>query len=159
VILIDTNVLVYAVNTAAPQHGESRAFVEAARGGDFPAVLVPQVLLEFYAVVTGNRVKHPLAPETALTEVNILRSIFPVLEASSEALERLNEILSRHPDIRGGNVFNAWLVAQMKSLGIPVICTYNTADFTRYDDITAVTPREIFAATGESNGPENRGDA
>lgn len=45
-ILIDTNVLVYAVNTAAPQHEESRAFVEAARGGDFPAVLVPQVLLK-----------------------------------------------------------------------------------------------------------------
>ncbi|NPV29505.1 MAG: type II toxin-antitoxin system VapC family toxin [Firmicutes bacterium] len=147
-ILIDTNVLVYAVNTAAPQHEESRAFVEAARRGDFPAVLVPQVLLEFYAVVTGNRVEHPLAPETALEEVNILRSVFPALEAPSDALERLHEILSRHPGIRGGNVFDAWLAAQMKSLGIHVICTYNTADFTRYDDITAAAPGEILADTG-----------
>jgi len=159
VILIDTNVLVYAVNTATPQHEESRAFVDTARNGDFPAVLVPQVLLEFYAVVTGNRVEHPLAPETALEEVKILRSVFPVLEASSDALERLNEILSRHPSIRGGNVFDAWLVAQMKSLGIPVICTYNTADFTRYDDITAAAPGEIFADIGKSNGPETGGDA
>ncbi len=52
-ILIDTNVLVYTVNTAAPCHKESRLFVEAAQQKRIRGVLVPQVLLEAKTVLCG----------------------------------------------------------------------------------------------------------
>ncbi len=50
-ILLDTNVLVYALNTDAPHYADSRRIVEAALRGRVPGVLVPQVLVEAYAVL------------------------------------------------------------------------------------------------------------
>ncbi|MEW6173879.1 MAG: type II toxin-antitoxin system VapC family toxin [Bacillota bacterium] len=143
-ILIDTNVLVYAVDALAPQHEQSRGFVETARRGKAQAVLVPQVLLEFYAVATGNRSLHPLAPQDALEQVSVLRLSLPVLDPPVESLDRLKEILAARPDICGGDVFDAWLVAQMRALGISVICTYNVKDFAWHDGITARTPEELL---------------
>ena len=60
-ILLDANVLVYAVNADAPQHNATRAILDAALAGTIPGALVPQVLLEFFAVVTNaRRVQAPL---------------------------------------------------------------------------------------------------
>ncbi|MGO0123433.1 type II toxin-antitoxin system VapC family toxin [Desulfothermobacter acidiphilus] len=143
-ILIDTYVLVYAIDALAPRHEPSRRFVEAARRGAVRAVLVPQVLLEFYAVVTGNRALNPLAPEEALEQLRIFRLSFPVLDAPQESLERLVEVLAARPGIRGGDIFNAWLVAQMRALGISVICTYNVKDFVGFTGIAAHTPEELL---------------
>ncbi len=62
-ILLDTNVLVYAINEDSPQHPKAPAAVTVALEGAIPGVLVPQVLLEAFAVLTDRRsVKQPLAP-------------------------------------------------------------------------------------------------
>lgn len=143
-ILADTNVLVYSVNSASPFHEESRAFLEAGWRGVFRVVLVSQVLLEFYAVVTSGRVERPLAPQAALEQINIFRSMFPVLETHPGAMEVLVEILSRRPSVRGGNIFDAWLVAQMKTLNITVVCTYNVADFSGYEGVVAHRPGDFL---------------
>ena len=107
-------------------------------------VLLPQVLLEFYAVVTSKRVERPLMPQAALEQVNIFRSMFPVLETHPGAMDVLFEIISRHPGVRGGNVFDAWLVAQMKTLNITVVCTYNVADFSGYGGVVAHRPGDFL---------------
>ncbi len=65
-ILPDANVLVYALNEDAVEHRDSRAVVDAALEGVLPRVLVPQVLVEAYAVLTdARRVRKPLEPEVA----------------------------------------------------------------------------------------------
>lgn len=72
-ILLDANVLVYAVNADAPQHSASRTVVRAAFDGQLPGVLVPQVLVEFLAVVANQRrVRYPLDPATAWEQMGIL---------------------------------------------------------------------------------------
>ncbi|CAM3365178.1 PIN domain-containing protein [Hydrogenibacillus schlegelii] len=144
-ILIDTNVLVYAIDELAPQHAPSRKLIENARQGHIKAVLVPQVLLEFYAVVTGKRVLTPLAPGTALEQIKAFRLSLPVLEVQEDALEWFAKMISERPNMRGGEVFDAWLVAQMKSLGISVICTYNTKDFVGFTGIVAHPPEELLS--------------
>jgi predicted nucleic acid-binding protein len=149
-ILVDTNVLVYAVNSDAPKHTSCRALVEAVRAGEVQCALVPQVLLEFHAIVTdGRRVTRPLAPETAQEVVRALRGFFPVLDACREALEYLPVVVVEK-GISGGDIFDAWLVAQMRVLGIDRICTYNAKDFMGYTGIRAVRPEE---ALGVHNPP------
>jgi len=46
---LDANILVYAVETSAPQHAVSRALIEAARDPTTALYLTSQVLCEFYS--------------------------------------------------------------------------------------------------------------
>ncbi len=142
-ILVDTNVLVYAVNSDAPQHAACRSLVEAVRAGALQCALVPQILLEFHAIVTDTRrVAKPLEAAQAREAIESLRSLFTVLDAGRDALGLLPEVMAEKPSV-GGEVFQPWLVAQMRVLGIDRICTYNAKDFAGYKGIRAVTPEEL----------------
>lgn len=67
--LVDKNVLVYAVYPAAPQHPASRALIDQATAEN-PQYLAPQVLAEFYAVVTDSRrVSQARQPDEALDAI------------------------------------------------------------------------------------------
>ena len=61
--LIDTNVLVYAVDTSPANTSKKRAAVKLIESTDFG--LSPQVLQEFYVTVT-RKLRVPLSPETAM---------------------------------------------------------------------------------------------
>ena len=149
-ILLDTNALVYAINIDAPQHHMSQALIQAALDGEVAAVLVPQVLVEFLAVVTNpRRVQQPLAPARAWEVVTTLRMSLPVLDLQPAALGILGELL-RTRFIAGRNTFDLFLAAQMRSHGVSTICTYNQADFAQLPGIQALTPEEILG------GLENR---
>ena len=141
-ILLDTNVLVYALDEESPHHHPSRAIVEGALKRQLPGVLLPQILLEFYAVITHpRRVRRPLDSKQAWHEVEQLRLGLPVLEAGVKALERLIG-----EDVRGADIFDAYLAAQMRTLGIGVICTYNIKDFERFTNLLAKRPEELLPA-------------
>lgn len=143
-ILVDTNVLVYAVNSDAPQYAVCRALVEAVQAGSLRCALVPQILLEFHAIVTDRRrVARPLDPEKAQEVVRALRSIFPVFDACREALDHLPKVIGERATA-GGDVFDAWLVAQMRALGMERVCTYNGKDFADYEGVVPVTPEELM---------------
>jgi predicted nucleic acid-binding protein len=51
--LIDTNVLVYAADTSSSFHKPSRQLRVRGFRGEIPFVVTPQVLMEFFAVITS----------------------------------------------------------------------------------------------------------
>lgn len=149
-ILLDTNVLVYALNADAPQHADSRAIVEAGFARKLPVALLPQVLVEAYAVLTdARRVERPLAPREAWSEIQALQAGLPVFDLPVKVLDSLSELISEGEPI-GQEIFDVLLVAQMRAHGIATICTYNTEDFERFAGIRAETPEEILAHFGIS---------
>ncbi len=150
--LLDTNVLIYALNADAPQHPVSRAVVEAAMSGTLAAAVVPQVLLEFYAVVTNpRRVERPLSPEQAWGQVEVFRSSLPVLDAGPKSLETLAELVRlRCPT--GGDVFDLFLVAQMWASGLSTICTYDVTAFSGIPGLIVETPEELARSLGLDAG-------
>ena len=86
-ILIDTNVLVYAINTSSSQHEASRRLLEMIQAGLIRGGLVPQVLLEFFAVITDpRRVENPLDPHVALQQIESLKTRLPVYDDALRAL-------------------------------------------------------------------------
>ena len=144
-ILLDTNVLVYAVNADAPQHASSQALVQAAFDRRVHAALVPQILLEFLAIVTNpRRVTRPLDPGQAWEQVEILRVNLPVLGLEPEAVTILGELVIAHRPA-GRGIFDLFLAAQMRTHVIRTICTYNTSDFDRLRDVEALTPDDALA--------------
>lgn len=143
-ILLDANVLVYALNASAPQHEASRDAVTATLEGRLPGVVVPQVLVETYAILTDpRRVERPLEPEVAWGEVEVFRVGCPVLGWRDEAMDTLGRLV-RDASVRAQDVFDAMLVAQMEAHDVRTVCTYDTAGFRPFRWVRAVRPEDAL---------------
>ncbi len=66
--LPDVNVLLYAINTAAPQHAPAAAWLERALSGTQPVALAWIALLGFLRIST--RLEKPLSPREALEVID-----------------------------------------------------------------------------------------
>lgn len=147
-ILLDANVLVASLDLRASGHRASRAVVSASRDRRLPGVLVPQVLLEAFAVLTDRRrVASPLAPGLAWAEIDGLARTISVLYPHHQALVEFARIVEQHGP-KAQSVFDAFLVAQMWAAGISAICTHNVADFGGFKGISAETPDATLGRFG-----------
>ncbi len=82
---LDTNILVYAANDAAPEHRKARSLVErvAAESGQW--LLSSQVLWEFYRALRNPVIQQPPArPREALARVRQIRSDLGARECAYE---------------------------------------------------------------------------
>lgn len=141
--LLDTNVLVYALNADAPQHAASRLVVDAALDRRVSVALVPQVLLEMFAIVTDSRrFPNPLTVPLAWEQVEALMAGLPVVEVGRDALRNLGHRLAER-QVAGAAVFDAFLGAQMRAHGIATVCTYDTGGFAGLPGIEALTPEAL----------------
>ena len=139
--IVDTNVLVYALDADAAQHAAARALLEAARDDASITLFVnPQILCEFYSIVTNpRRVRNPRSPAEAIAAICGLLAFLYVLPVPAQAVDGLLDLLRRHP-VTGGDVFDLQLVAAMQANGVSTIYTFNTDDFTVFPELSIVTP-------------------
>lgn len=67
--LLDSNILVFADNEDSPNHQKAKELREKARNGEINAYISPQIILEFFAIITNpKRVEKPLSFEDAYKE-------------------------------------------------------------------------------------------
>lgn len=138
--VVDANVMVYAMDADAPQHAASRALLDAAVGSSTTLYVTPQILCEFYSVVTNaRRVRHPRSPQDALLAISGLVAFLQVLPVPARTVEVMVELLRRHP-VSGGDVFDLQLVATMQANGIERIYTFNADDFAVFSELAVVIP-------------------
>ena len=70
-VLLDTNVLVYAANRDCEFYELSNQIMGKAISGQIAVSVSLQILIEFYSVVTSpKRVEKPLSQEDAVNEIN-----------------------------------------------------------------------------------------
>jgi len=100
--LVDTNVLVYAADMSSSFHERSRQLRDRGFRREIPLVVTPQVLMEFFAMITSpRRVTTPRSPEEARAEVekylhaDRLQNIYP----DQATLEHTIELLQHHPQV------------------------------------------------------------
>jgi uncharacterized protein len=78
--IVDTNVLVYALDADAPQYAAARSLIEAAREGTATLFVTSQILCEFYSVVTNpRRVAKPRSAAEATAALSDLLAFLHVL--------------------------------------------------------------------------------
>lgn len=66
-ILVDANLLIYAINRDLPQHKPTRGWWESTLSGEETVGLPWIVILAFLRITTHSRIlAHPLSPEAAL---------------------------------------------------------------------------------------------
>lgn len=138
--IIDTNVLVYALDVDAPRHTASRTLLEAARDGSTTLYVTSQILCEFYSIVTNaRRVSKPRTSADAVSAISGLLAFLQVLPIPAQTVEGWLSLLRRRP-VTGGDVFDLQIVAAMRANDVQRIYTFNTDDFEVFSEISVVTP-------------------
>jgi predicted nucleic acid-binding protein len=135
--LVDTNVLVEAAFTSAPHHAAALAIVARAKEPVAAMCLLPQVVAEFYAIVTdARRVKPAKTPAEALAAIDAYLSLpgMTLLPVPADIVSRLGDLLRRRP-VKGPDVYDVQLVAGMLGNGVRRIYTFNRDDFTPFPEL------------------------
>src|SRR5688572_9826239 len=112
---LDTNVLVYALYADAEHHQAARQLLDQAQSGDVRFYLTPQILTEFYAVVTNpRRVTQPQSPADALDAIDTILSLpgINLLLFPTDIVTQWTRLLRQHP-VTGADVFDVLLAATL----------------------------------------------
>jgi toxin-antitoxin system PIN domain toxin len=140
--VVDANILVYAINPDTPQHAASHALLEAARDPSVTLYVTPQILCEFYSVITSRkRVAVPTSPADAVVIISDLLAQpgLHVLPVPEQTVARLMVLLQRRP-VTGSDVFDLQIVATMQANNIQRIYTFNTDDFQKFPELSVIAP-------------------
>ena len=141
-VLLDTNLLIYACNTASPFHKKAKEIKDQAVDGKIKTAIALQSLSEYLAVTTSSRrVEKPLSVVKAVDDVRHF------LEASQIRKLPITEITAKHLStlvnkyrIKAQTIFDAQIVAVMLENEISEIWTANVGDFSIFKDISVVNP-------------------
>lgn len=142
--LVDTNVLLRLVQKNHPMRPDARRALVTLRKQGEELCIIPQNIIEFWAVATRPLDKNGLGltVEEASREIRELKRIFK-LRTDSPLIFAEWETLVAQYQVLGKQVHDTRLVAAMKAHGLSHLLTFNTDDFKRFTDITLVSPRTI----------------
>jgi predicted nucleic acid-binding protein len=138
-VVLDTNILVYATNSAAPQHVAARRMHDQALAGEIHACLTAQILFEYFAAVTyAGQVTRLVSSADALADLDALRSAFPLLPVPADIDERVVQLL-RQTGFSGRHVFDVHIAATMLANGVRRIATYDSR-FGKIPGVVTIVP-------------------
>lgn len=140
--VVDTNVLVHAVNLAAPEHARCFALLESLRPGREPWGTTWGVLYEFLRVVTHPRIlPTPVTSDRAFAIVEALRAspAFQILVESERHAEVARRTLDEVPLLAGNVLHDFHTAVVMREHGVRRIYTRDT-DFHRFPFLEVIDP-------------------
>lgn len=137
--LLDTNVLVYAYDLHASEHAACARLVRAQEEGDAHLFLAPQILLEFFAILTHpHRCRQPRSQTEALGEMEKLSRVFPMLSSPDDVHLRAGRLVC-DGKLGSRQIFDAALAVTALHNGVTHLYTYDDG-FSRMPGITALRP-------------------
>ena len=147
-VLIDTNILTRAAQPSHPMHNEALDAVDVLRGRGEELCVVPQNLIEFWAVATrplsANGLEMKIAEAQA--ELGRIKDLFRLLPETPALFSEWESLVVQY-GVSGKNTHDARLVAAMNIHGLTQLLTFNVGDFNRYSPaITSVSPAQVNKA-------------
>ena len=139
-MLVDANLLLFAVHEGSPFHAAARAWLTEQLNGARRVGLPWQSLAAFLRIATHPRAfERPLQPAEAWARVTDWLDAAPtwIPTAGERHAEILGELVVRH-DIRGNLVPDAQLAALALEHGLTVAST--DTDFARFTDVRWENP-------------------
>jgi toxin-antitoxin system PIN domain toxin len=139
-MLVDANVLLYAVDERSRAHAAARGWLEAALNGSRRVALPWQSLLAFVRIVTHPRaLPAPLAPADAWSFVaEWLDAPAAWVPQPGRGYRDILGRLVRDLDLRGNLVSDAALAALALEHGLAIVSA--DSDFARFPGLTWLNP-------------------
>ncbi|MEW6380047.1 MAG: PIN domain-containing protein [bacterium] len=140
--LLDSNILIYRHQALSEFHTRTRALLRKGFKGDLLLGICPQVLNEFYAVITNpRRVTDPISPAEAVREIETYIKAKNIIKVyPKEDIFDVTIHLLKTYKINDRDIFDLQLVATMISNDITCLYPYNQNDFSRFKEIEVLTP-------------------
>jgi predicted nucleic acid-binding protein len=147
-IFLDTNVLVYAHDTASQYHVDSANLLTKIIEGLWQGVLAEQTLIELYRILTNRTAMR----NTSLSSAQAHRLIydvywveqFQIIYPTESTLQKTLE-LAEQRKIVSAKIFDLRLAAVALSAEVDSFATYNVKDFQDIENLTVATPQQILA--------------
>lgn len=135
-MLIDSNVLVYALNSRSMKCQQAQDFLQMHVG---LFVVAQQNIFETLRILTHPRFESPFSTKQALQAIREIVEqgvvIFPTIDTESLVYELIKKY-----EIVGSEVFDAVLVATALSCGVNTIVTDNVKHLGKYQEIEVINP-------------------
>jgi len=143
-ILIDTNILLRAIQASHPLSRTARAALRALHGQKYMMFLTLQNLAEFWNVCTRPQNANGLGLSIEATDRHLsrLQRFFILLPESEQVIHHWRTLVVAN-GVKGVQVHDARLAAFMEAYAIPQILTFNTKDFVRFSHVEAVHPQKF----------------
>jgi predicted nucleic acid-binding protein len=145
-VLVDTNILLRSAQPHHPLCSQATYAVAKLLRQKDSVFFCAQNIAEFWNVATRPAERNGLGfpPEEALREVTSIEdslSLLPDVPAIYAAWKRIVYDYK----VQGVKVYDARLVAVMNVYAVESILSFNSADFKRYDLVTALHPASLLA--------------
>lgn len=147
-LVVDTNILVYAANRDSEFHDPCRRHLENLRSDSVPSYLSWGICYEFLRVSTHPRVlPSPWNPASAWSFIDSLLAApgFGLLAETNRHQQVLEQTLAELPDLKGNLLHDVHTAVLMRENGISRICTRDI-DFARFPFLTIIDP--VLQRTG-----------
>jgi toxin-antitoxin system PIN domain toxin len=140
VILVDVNLLIYAIDADSPHHARARRWLEETLSGDTWVALPWTVILAFLRITTRRGIlRNPLPPQDAIDYVDAwLRQPYVRAVASGENHWPVLRSLLQASGMAGNLTSDAHLAALALEHGCTIASADN--DFRRFAGVTHLNP-------------------
>lgn len=135
-MLIDSNILVYALNTTSPKHQASRLFLHSRIT---EAVIAHQNILEVTRVLTHPMFQSKISIKAAARAMEQVAKSMKVIYPNEDTIWIYRELLTKY-SLEGNRVFDVYLAATALSNGITEIATDNDKHFRVFEEIKVINP-------------------
>lgn len=135
-MLVDSNILVYSINTVSPKHKPAQKFLlgEASR-----LYVAQQNFFETLRILTHPKFPNPMSVSNALTAVSQITNALKIISPNYETYYIAIELIRKY-GIKSDKVFDAYLAATMSSNKIQTIATDNEKDFKVFQGLKVYNP-------------------
>ncbi len=135
-ILIDSNILIYAINNDSPKQKTAQDFLQTNIGH---SIVAHQNIFESLRVLTHPKFQTPMSTSDAIAAINAITENCRIVAPSYETHEIALALVKKH-GLTGDKVFDAYLTATSLSAGITTIATDNVKDFLSFKEVTVINP-------------------
>lgn len=135
-MLIDSNILIYAINVGSSKHKSAQKFLKETEGN---FEVADQNIFETLMIITHPKFPKPMEPKVAVNTISKLVESFQIIIPNRRTHLLAFQLIDKF-EIRGIRVFDAYLAATAFSNDINQIATDNVKDFKIFSSIAVFNP-------------------
>jgi uncharacterized protein len=134
-MLVDSNLLVYAIDSSSPNNEAAQEFLAS----NLPKlVIADQNILEALRVLTHSKYKNAMTVLDAQSALDSIISNLRVIRPTGLTYEIAKGLIKKY-GLSGNQIFDAYLAATALSNSVSKIATNNVKDFARFSEIEVVS--------------------
>jgi predicted nucleic acid-binding protein len=135
-ILIDSNIIIYAINRTSPKHLIAQKFLQDNIAN---LAVAQQNILESLMVLTHRKFEYPMETKAALKAVSAISDKSRVLAPSKVTGYIFMDLLKKY-SVSGDKIFDIYLVSTALSSSVNLIATDNINDFAHISEVKTINP-------------------